>query len=222
MTPKDEFKPDFVLEPYPEYKNRVPQTGRHIIAYQTEGDIVLYQAYKPEIADYAVANQRLGGPAFSYNRMSWVKPNFLWMMYRCGWAEKENQERVLAIYISKDDWEVVLSDAVFSSFQADVYGTEVLWKSRLAASSVRLQWDPDHSPYGGKLERKAIQIGMKGEVLRQFGTSMIRKVFDVTDYVKAQKRHVDLRDLANLRVPKETIYNVRRPEVLAAVGLRDL
>lgn len=219
MTPKDKLKPDFVLEPYPTYKLRMPQTGRHIIAYQTEEEIVLYQAYKPAIADYAVAYQQLGGAAFSYNRMSWVKPNFLWMMYRCGWAEKENQERVLAIYIRKDDWEEILGKAVFSSFQEAVYGTKAEWKSQLSASAVRLQWDPDHSPYGGKLERKAIQIGMKGDILRRFGTEMIRKIIDVTDYVKAQKLQVDQRNLEKLEVPKETVYEVRRHEAITAIGL---
>jgi len=219
MTPKDEFFPNFVLEKYPDYKSRLPATGRHIIACQKEEDIILYQAYKPAIADYAVKNQRLGGSAFSYQRMSWVKPNFLWMMYRCGWAEKENQERVLAICIRKKDWEDILVDAVFSSFQKDVYGTEAAWKVRLAASPVRLQWDPDHSSYGRKLERKAIQIGMKGDVLRRFGTEMIRKIVDVTAYVKAQKLHVDRRDLEQLQILRETVYEVQRPEVLHAVGL---
>ncbi|MFM7854759.1 MAG: DUF4291 family protein [Flammeovirgaceae bacterium] len=27
----------------------------------------------------------------SLNRMTWMKPNFLWMMYRSGWATKHNQ-----------------------------------------------------------------------------------------------------------------------------------
>ena len=29
---------------------------------------------------------------------------------------------------------------------------------------VRLQWDPDHSPSYEKLERRAIQLGLKGQV----------------------------------------------------------
>ncbi len=219
MTLKDKLEPEFALEPYPNYSARIPKTGRHIIAYQTEEEMVLYQAYKPAIADFAVANQQLGGAAFSYNRMSWVKPNFLWMMYRCGWAEKENQERVLAIYISKEDWEDILADAVFSSFQAGIYKAESEWKSRLATSAVRLQWDPDHDPYGGKLDRKAIQIGMKGEVLRRFGTEMIRRIVDVTDFVRAQKRHVDHRELDLLEIPRETVYEVRRAEVKMCIGL---
>lgn len=84
---------------------------------------------------------------------------------------------------------------------------------------MRLQWDPDHDPYGGKLDRKAIQIGMKGEVLRWFGTEMIRRIVDVTDFVQAQKRHVDDRELDLLEIPRETVYEVRRAEVQMAIGL---
>jgi hypothetical protein len=28
--------------------------------------------------------------------MDWSKPNFLWMMYRSGWATKERRERIVA------------------------------------------------------------------------------------------------------------------------------
>lgn len=198
------------VQPYLKYQAGLPVAGRQIIAYQTAEDIVVYQAYKPAIADYAVAHQQFGGPAFSYNRMSWIKPNFLWMMYRCGWAEKADQERVLAIHLRKSDWEEILSKAVFSSFQPDIYETEAAWKARLASSEVRLQWDPDHDPYGGKLERKAIQIGMKGDILRRFGTQMIRKIVDITPFVKKQKLYVDKRDLARLEIPHETVFKPSR------------
>jgi hypothetical protein len=194
------------IEGYHFFRDRLPSSGRHIVAYHTEDEITLYQAYNHQIADWAVANQKLGGSAFSYNRMSWIKPNFLWMMYRCGWASKENQERVLAITISKKDWEEILSQAVFSSYQSDIYRTEASWKKQLALSEVRLQWDPAHDPYGAKLERKAIQIGMKGGVLRKFGTEMIRRIDDVTEFVKWQKLYVDQNDLGELVVPEETVY----------------
>lgn len=52
--------------------NRAAYSG-----YQTENQITVYQAYKVGIADYSVKNQLLGGSGFSYNRMSWIKPNFL-------------------------------------------------------------------------------------------------------------------------------------------------
>jgi hypothetical protein len=199
-----------LLQTYPKHQATLPTSGRHIIAHQAAEDIIVYQAYKPAIAAYAVAHQKFGGPAFSYSRMSWIKPNFLWMMYRCGWAEKKDQERVLAIQISKSDWEDILSEAVFSSFQSEIYGTEAEWKAQLAASEVRLQWDPDHDPYGGKLERKAIQIGMKGEILHRFGTEMVRKISDITPFVTEQKRLVDRKELENLEVPVETVFEPSR------------
>jgi len=36
---------------------------------------------------------------------------------------------------------------------------------------VRLQWDPDHSPKGEKLARRAIQLGLKGKVCIVFWPS---------------------------------------------------
>jgi len=86
------FFMNITTEPYQESIKRLPKSGQHILASQTDNDIIVYQAYKPGIAHFAVENQYLGGPEFSLSRMSWIKPNFLWMMYRCGWAEKENQE----------------------------------------------------------------------------------------------------------------------------------
>ena len=45
--------------------------------------ITVYQAYGHAITDAALAAQRFVAP-FSYGRMTWVKPSFLWMMERCG------------------------------------------------------------------------------------------------------------------------------------------
>jgi len=64
--------------------NNYPQQGRHILAQTTDDFVVVYQAFNMITAQYAVAHQKLGGPAYSFNRMSWIKPNFLWMMYRSG------------------------------------------------------------------------------------------------------------------------------------------
>ncbi|AEE54203.1 DUF4291 domain-containing protein [Haliscomenobacter hydrossis] len=178
----------------------------NIIGYQTEEEIVVYQAYKPEIAKFAVENQKLGGASFGFQRMSWIKPNFLWMMYRCGWAEKENQEHVLAIWIKKQDFELILEQAVLSSFQKEIYHTEEDWKLQLSQSEVRLQWDPDHDPKGNKLERKAIQIGMKGEMLHLFANKYIQHIEDITTFVRKQKLYVDRRELEKLLIPKESIF----------------
>jgi hypothetical protein len=74
------------LAPYSEVEALWPSQGRHILASHDEESVVVYQAYRPAIGLYAAWNQRFGGE-FSFGRMSWIKPNFLWMMFRCGWAE---------------------------------------------------------------------------------------------------------------------------------------
>ena len=169
--------------------------------------IVVYQAYNHQIADFAVEHQCFGGSHYSYNRMSWIKPNFLWMMYRCGWASKENQERVLALWINKSDFDNILQQAVFSSFNSTQYESHDQWKEALAEKEVRLQWDPDHDPFGNKLTRRAIQIGMKGDVLEKFGKHQVKLIEDITDFVKEQKVLVDNGDLEKLLIPVETIYH---------------
>jgi len=194
-------------ELYVESLKRLPKTGQQILGYQTEEHIVVYQAYKRSIANFALTHQVLGGNDFSFNRMSWIKPNFLWMMYRCGWAEKENQESVLALWIKKSDFSLILDKAVFSSFNKANYQSQEQWREELNCSDVRLQWDPDHDPYGNKIERRAIQIGIKGETLANFCKNQIVKIEDVTDFVKSQKGFLDHQQSTQFSVPIETVYD---------------
>ena len=55
---------------YPDYAKQLPQTGKHILAQQSEDTILFYQAYHPRIAEYAVEHQQFGGAHFKYSRMS--------------------------------------------------------------------------------------------------------------------------------------------------------
>lgn len=73
-------------EAWSEQREIWPSSGRHILAYFDDETIVVYQAYKPSIGRFALEHQRFGGD-FSMSRMTWIKPNFLWMMYRCDWGE---------------------------------------------------------------------------------------------------------------------------------------
>ena len=192
--------------PYQQYLSEIPQTGRHILAQQTADEILVYQAYRSQISNFAVGNQYFGGNAYSYSRMSWIKPNFLWMMYRCGWAEKAGQENVLAIWIPKSFFDQILAEAVYSAFKPALYGTQENWKAALAQKEVRLQWDPDHDIYGEKQERKAIQLGLKGNILAAFGKEKISKIEHISNFVHEQKAIIDAGKLEKLQVPKEEIY----------------
>ena len=165
--------------PYLTQKKSWPKHGRVILAHYDEDTIVVYQAFKPSIAKYAVEHQRLvktcfcynskylfiqflkhlieetrilqkytsptsfnlslsyiksakwfplfrfGGPDFSFERMSWIKTNFLWMMYRCGWASKKDQQRVLAVRLSHEGFKEILRHA----YSAKVCNTtpSIIW-----------------------------------------------------------------------------------------------
>lgn len=50
--------------------------------------ITVYQAYNDAIADVAVRDGRFGA-SFSFNRMTWIKPSFMWMMERSNWGLKK-------------------------------------------------------------------------------------------------------------------------------------
>lgn len=66
-------------------------TGRRLLAQFNDREVIVYQAYKPELGNWALEHGYFGG-GFSFARTSWIKPNFTWMMHRCGWASKQDQE----------------------------------------------------------------------------------------------------------------------------------
>ncbi len=192
-------------EYYSEQTKRLPKAGEHLVGQIQGNKIIVYQAFNPSIATYAVKNQKFGGSSYNFDRMSWIKPNFLWMMYRAGWATKEHQQQILAIWISLENFNELLKIAVHSSFQPQIYQSEETWKNLLKTSDVRLQWDPDHDPRGNKIERRAVQLGLKGNTLRKFGTEWITKIENITDFVKDEYQKVVTDNLADLIVPKENI-----------------
>jgi Domain of unknown function (DUF4291) len=189
-------------EPYLDQLARWPTSGKHILAQFDDNTIIVYQAYCPAIARFAVKNQRFGGK-FSFERMSWIKPNFLWMMYRSGWASKPGQEHVLAIRIPRTGFDQLLRDAVASSFRASGFDLEAEWRAAIARSEVRLQWDPDHDPAGNKQERRAIQLGLRGDTLEAFTHAWIVEIQDITAFVKEQA-HQPYRALL---LPREKVYH---------------
>ncbi len=104
-----------LTERYVDQVALLPRSGRHILAQFGAEGIIVYQAYQPSVAAYAVAHGHFGGE-FSYERMSWIKPSFLWMMYRSGWGTKPGQEATLAIRIRRTFFDDLLAGAVLSSF----------------------------------------------------------------------------------------------------------
>ncbi|AZP36505.1 DUF4291 domain-containing protein [Acidipropionibacterium acidipropionici] len=118
---------------------------RQVRALFDDETVTVYQAYSSSIAGPAVEAQTFVAP-FKTDRMSWIKPSFLWMMYRSGWATKPGQEHVLAIRITRTGFEAALSMAVLSHYEPGLYADRREWQERKSASPVRIQWNPERDP----------------------------------------------------------------------------
>lgn len=203
-----------IFEPYLEAVTKWPNHGRHILAQYDDTSVIVYQAYKPSIAAAAVRDGHfLNAPEFSINRMTWIKPGFLWMQFRCGWATKKDQERVLTIRIKRDGFDAILDAAVRSKAPPDVSADE--YREVLDSAQVVLQWDPDHNPDGSKIiQRRAIQLGVKGssEIGKKLiGGQYVVGIEDITEKVKELKQRMDVEGIATLMVPRERMYSVINP-----------
>ncbi len=208
------------LERYREQRARWPAEGRHILAQYDETSVVVYQAYRPAIGHYAARHGRFGGE-FSLNRMSWIKPNFLWMMYRSGWGTKDGQEVTLAIWLRREAFEEILREAVPSSYTPDGYASHDEWQAAVAGSSVRLQWDPDHDHHGCPLARRAIQLGLRGDALARYAGEWLQHIEDISPLVAQQREIVRLGTLDELLTPREMIYPVTDTALARQLGIDD-
>ena len=195
---------------YAEQMKRWPPTGQHILAQFDEDTIIVYQAYCPRIGRFAVEKGLFGGD-FKYSRMSWIKPNFLWMMYRSQWGQAEGQEIVLAVRLKRHFFDSLLAQAVPSSFDAQLFGSREEWAAAVAHSDVRVQWDPDHLPHGEKCERRAIQLGLRGAALEAYGKREIVQILDMSAFVADQRSNVRDWKEGKLLTPLEQVYVPAKP-----------
>jgi hypothetical protein len=181
--------------------------ARQVRAAFDERTVTVYQAYSAAIAGPAVAAGRFV-PPFKIDRMTWIKPSFLWMMYRCGWATKADQERVLAVEITRDGFEWALAHASLSHYDRAVYADHDEWAERKKSAPVRVQWDPERSLLLEPLEHRAIQIGMTGDAARRYVNDWTIGITDVTGLAREIRGLVAAGDeaAARERLPAELPY----------------
>jgi len=208
---------NLTTEPYLEQMARWPTSGKPILAQFDAESVIVYLAYRPEIGDFSARHCYFGG-GFSTSRMTWIKPNFLWMMYRSGWGTKANQEVTLAVRLKRDAFDEILRLAVHSSFAPEVYATQEAWQRAVANSDVRLQWDPDHGPSGNAVERRAIQLGLRGDVLAKYAKDWLLDIENISEFVREQRANAEA-PYDRLTTPREEVYPVAEPEVGARLGI---
>lgn len=194
------------------YKNKdnmFSYKNNPIRANYTDEYIRVYQAYSDSIADSAIQNSTFVSPPFSMTRMTWIKPSFLWMMYRSGWAKKdEGQKRILAIDLTHEGFKEIIQQGVVSHFDPKLFGSTEAWKKEVQSSDVVIQWDPERDISLNKLEQRTIQIGLRNQAVESYVNHWIVKISDVTE--QAYEIHDLVKknnlDMAKSLLPEERIY----------------
>ncbi|MEU1544208.1 DUF4291 domain-containing protein [Nocardia sp. NPDC005745] len=195
---------------------RADEPPRRIRAVYDENTIVVYQAYAPDIAESALAAGTFVAP-FRRERMTWIKPSFLWMMYRCGWASKPGQERVLAVTITRSGFEWALAHACLSHYEPKLFPDRRAWAERLETSPTRIQWDPERDLAHRSLSYRSVQVGLAGLAVEHYLDRWITGIRDVTEEARQLRRTVAAGKLeaATRALPEERPYPL--PAAVAAI-----
>ena len=177
------------MRPYADQEDRWGTSGKRLNALYDEKHIVVYQAYKPSIGQFAAEHGYFGGPDWLPSRMTWVKPNWTWMMHRCQFASARGQEVVLAVLVQREFFEECLWEMVPSSAgqASSGWDSKEAWQEALKMSDVRVQWDPDYNLLDKKQTRRALQMGMrKSWSVRYASGEHLGGILDITEYCKEQ------------------------------------
>ncbi|MFB2983625.1 DUF4291 family protein [Microseira sp. BLCC-F43] len=132
-----------------------------------------------------------------------MKPSFGWMLYRSDYATQHRQERILKIK---------LSQTIPTSFARDLFTTEQDWQRALNQGEVRYQWHPERDLWLRKLERRPIQLGIRGTVVQQYANNWILSIEDVTELADTIQALLEQGEQKILLAPEERVYEVS-PEI---------
>jgi hypothetical protein len=140
--------------------------------------------------------------------MTWIKPSFLWMMYRSSWAGAPGQERVLAIRIRRDGLAWALAHAALSAYTDRVHTSRDQWRQDMRRCPVRVQWDPERDLHARPLAWRSLQIGLRGEAVERYLDEWVTGIDDVTDLAHAIHAHIraGALDRAAALLPDERPY----------------
>ena len=171
--------------------------------------IVVYQAYAKNIALPALKQQKFVSP-FSFNRMTWIKPSFLWLMHRSNWGRRSNQDYILAVRITRKGWEEALSLGVLTSYEKSVHPNVQAWRKQFDDAVVHVQWDPERSIKGADLQIDSIQVGLSRHIIRKYVDEWIVSIEDYTPTVRKIYDLLQKGDTKNAKrhLPPERVYPV--------------
>ncbi|WP_299677949.1 DUF4291 domain-containing protein [uncultured Tenacibaculum sp.] len=182
---------------------------QEIRASYDKNTITVYQAYNKIIATKALKNNRFESP-FSFTRMTWIKPSYLWLMERSNWGTKSNQDYILGIKIKRIKWEKALEMGVLTDPDTKVYKSGMEWEQKFKEAKVHIQWDPERNIRGNKLEHRSIQVGISRCLIHEFNEEWIQEIVDFTPLTKKinELRKKGKYTEAKRLLPKERIYKL--------------
>ncbi len=182
--------------------------------------VTVYQAYGKSIALPAIRNNKFESP-FSFNRMTWIKPSYLWLMERSNWGTKSNQEYILGIKIKRTHWEKALSIGVLTDPDKSIYKSGALWNKEFQNAKIHIQWDPERTLKGVKMQVRSIQVGIGRDLIKEYNEEWIEEITDLTPLTK--KIRLLLKEgkykEAKRLVPEEKIYEVPN-DTKRRIGIR--
>ena len=182
--------------------------------------IIVYQAYPKSIALPAVQNNRFV-PPFSLNRMTWIKPSFLWLMERSNWGLKSGQEMILSIRITRQGWEEALSQAVLTSYDPREYRHYDEWGAQFEKARVHVQWDPERTLRGKPLPLNSIQVGLSRYIIEKYVNEWTIEIQDATPSVRKIYGLLQQGQEAKAKglLPKERVYLLNQA-LAQQIGIR--
>jgi len=178
-------------------------------SYNSE-TIRVYQAYSDAIAESALQKQKFQSPPFKMERMTWIKPSFLWMMYRSGWGRKDlGQARILAIDISRTGFDWAVKNACLS--HRTPLTTQEEWEIIKIKHPVRIQWDPERDLLLNPLHERTIQIGLSENAVELYVNEWTKKITDMTESSQKIQNLILNNKIEEARelLPKETLYLIQ-------------
>ncbi|BBB01488.1 hypothetical protein RVR_8925 [Actinacidiphila reveromycinica] len=180
---------------------------QQIRALHTASTVTVYQAYPPRIGGPAARDGRFPA-AWKRDRMTWIKPSFLWMMYRCGWGAKQDQETVLAVEITRQGFAWALEHACLAHYDPALHADRDSWRRALRQAPARVQWDPERDLFARPLPHRSLQLGLVGEAARRYADEWTVAVSDVTGLAHEVHARVRAGELAAARrlLPAERPY----------------
>lgn len=82
-------------------------------------------------------------------------------------------------------------------------------EKKLNETDVLCQMDPDRDLYGNELKRKAVQLGLKNEILIKYVNEFIVSFSEITDKAKNYKMMILNNNFDISLLPKETKYSIK-------------